>query len=306
MTATRREMNAFGAIGNTSAVRNGIEVLISLENTNLRSGLANTIHANYPMAHITEAPTFFDHRSSVEARNFDAIIVAAELTGRPTYPLCKEMREGRTGAHPFPIVSLVTDNLDNKVIRDIIDSGPDDIILLPTTPDGLRSRIDAFVLSRKPFVVTRDYTGPDRRKALRPGSEPAPTLTPPNPLSAKLQGVSRENLAANIRNATLRLHALKLERYGAQLKWLQSNPRLIVHGDAGSMTDRIRAVCHEATETLSRIDHADSAAIASTCQKLMHAAETIAAKPETTGLVVEFETATQKLTQELHRLAPHG
>ena len=66
-----------------------------------------------------------------------------------------------------------------------MNSGPDDLLLIPFAPDQIMSRLKILVERRKPFVVTHDYIGPDRRTAPRPGTTSATQFQVPNPARAQ-------------------------------------------------------------------------------------------------------------------------
>ncbi|MBF0307677.1 MAG: hypothetical protein HQL41_18795, partial [Alphaproteobacteria bacterium] len=74
---------------------------------------------------------------------------------------------------------------------------------------------------RKPFVVTHDYIGPDRRKETRPGVDSAPTVEVPNPLRAKaLSTQDAASIQRMIDAAASRINECKMERYAIQVKYL--------------------------------------------------------------------------------------
>jgi hypothetical protein len=98
---------------------------------------------------------------------------------------------------------------DQDFVRKISNAGPDHMMLLPVAPGPMLKRIDDFALSRRPFVVTLDYTGPDRRKGFRPGCEEIPLVDVPNPLKA-----STRNIPDNVRQSEIELTEIHLHALG--------------------------------------------------------------------------------------------
>jgi CheY-like chemotaxis protein len=96
------------------------------------------------------------------------------------------MRNGMTGYNPFVVVIATTWDKSKTMVRRVIDSGADDLILRPFSNGILASRIEAATHHRKGFVITHDYIGPDRRRD--PGRVSAVLFEPPNSLAMKADG----------------------------------------------------------------------------------------------------------------------
>ena len=63
----------------------------------------------------------------------------------------------------IPVV-LVTCGADFQVVAQWRDSGGSDVVVKPVSPMVIQSRLVALVLNPKPFVTTKTYIGPDRRR----------------------------------------------------------------------------------------------------------------------------------------------
>jgi len=156
---------------------------------------------------------------------YDLIILPAEIGGISMAPLIVDMRNGRLGPNPFPIIIILLNSPDQTVVRKIIDSGPDDLLLIPFSPKQLLDRLEGFTRQRKPFVVTQDYTGPDRRSAARPGTEQIPQIGVPNPLMARTRKMPPAQYEKDAARVAAQLDGLKLERYAVQVTWLDKTIR---------------------------------------------------------------------------------
>jgi DNA-binding response OmpR family regulator len=91
---------------------------------------------------------------------------------------------------------------------EILNSGADGLLLRPFSAAVLDQRIRTHVMQQKPFVVTEDYIGPERRAVSRPPS--ALTFAPPNSLKMKIEGRANPDEAIRRFNADLRAACSKL------------------------------------------------------------------------------------------------
>lgn len=89
--------------------------------------------------------------------------------------------------NPYAAVIVTTWNATSSQLMRTTNSGADDLISKPLSPKQLQERLNLLVEARKKFVVTADYTGPDRRKSPREGVQ-IPLIDAPNTLRMKALG----------------------------------------------------------------------------------------------------------------------
>ncbi len=207
-----------------SARYNSTKTLLAVDNKVIRTGLREAFkHSGFRQ--FTEVA---EQGALIEALNtssFDLIIASAEIAGMSVAPIISAMRNGRMPHHPFPIVIMLLAESDHDFVRKVSDAGPDHMMVLPVAPGPMLKRIDDFAISRRPFVVTLAYTGPDRRKGHRPGCEEIPLVDVPNPLRASTRHIPDDIRQSEIELTEIHLHALKLGRYAVQLRWLDKTTR---------------------------------------------------------------------------------
>ena len=76
--------------------------------------------------------------------------------------LVKSIRLAETKANPFlPIIATLWSGATNSV-AELMNCGCDDVLLRPFSVTKITERIQNLIESRKNFVVTSDYVGPDR------------------------------------------------------------------------------------------------------------------------------------------------
>lgn len=165
-------------------------------------------------------------RDSIRNLNPDLIIVDTLLPEGDPIQLVSDVRAGKLGRNPFvPIITTIWEP-DRDTVRRIVDSGSDDLIVKPLSPAQLMSRIDVLVGHRKPFVVTSDYIGPDRRDDKDRPSD-VPRFSVPNTLEMMLNGedLDQDKLEALVEGASAEINAQRLRRHSYQIEFLV---RLIV------------------------------------------------------------------------------
>lgn len=103
-------------------------------------------------------------RQILASANLDLIIISSVIDGIYVAPMISEIRRGKLGPHPFPIVVALVTAADPAAIRQVSNCGPDDIIALPCPPQEMLDRINVFLAgARRPLVVNDGYAGPERR-----------------------------------------------------------------------------------------------------------------------------------------------
>tara|TARA_R110000868_G_scaffold2764_10_gene19196 strand:- start:4689 stop:5624 length:936 start_codon:yes stop_codon:yes gene_type:complete len=73
------------------------------------------------------------------------------------------IRHNELGTNPFICIIAVAWSPKQALVSKVVNSGADVLVAAPISPSLILDRIEALVHSRKPFVVTSDYVGPDRR-----------------------------------------------------------------------------------------------------------------------------------------------
>lgn len=73
-------------------------------------------------------------------------------------------------------------------MKQAIDCGVDDVIIRPFSTAFAEERIRTLVKARKPFIVTSDYIGPDRRRDEDRGIGSANRIEAPNTLQVVTEG----------------------------------------------------------------------------------------------------------------------
>ena len=204
---------------NFSAVR----VLIGEQSALIRQGLRNALY-NMGFREFSDTGSFSEIHQRLKDHTFDLLILDSEMEGSGTTHLIKEIRRGKLGHDPFLVTLLILTNGDEVHIRSAILSGCDDIVLVPFASGQFMTRMANVLEHRKPFVVTHDYIGPDRRNKPRPGEASAKQFLIPNPLYSRATGGSIEAYGHSVQTANA---AISTARVSSLAKAIQFETRSI-------------------------------------------------------------------------------
>lgn len=131
-----------------------------------------------------------------------------------------DIRHNELGTNPFICIIAVAWSPKQALVSKVVNSGADVLVAAPISPSLIFDRIDALVHSRKPFVVTSDYVGPDRRFLDGRESE-LELIDVPNSLREKALGqFNAARLKEEIAAARADINGHKIERQAYQVSYL--------------------------------------------------------------------------------------
>jgi CheY-like chemotaxis protein len=174
------------------------------------SNRAATRSALYSLGcrHIEIGGSLRDFLEALEHRPPDFALCEVQVGESELYRAIRELRHGEHSYNPFAIIIVTAWMPSPALTTEILNSGADGLLLRPFSAAVLDQRIRTHVMQQKPFVVTEDYIGPERRAVSRPPS--APTFAPPNSLKMKIEGRANPDEAIRRFNADLRAACSKL------------------------------------------------------------------------------------------------
>ncbi|HLN25877.1 MAG TPA: response regulator [Patescibacteria group bacterium] len=263
-----------------------IHLVLGEPNPHIREGLKAALFAN-GFRGITDCHSIERLVDVLDNPSVDVVLCDVDLPGGSFCDLVHRMRHNTLGRNPFVLTLATTGDPNLAMVRQVIDAGVDDLLVKPLAMDVLLERIGNFARGRKPFVVTHDYIGPDRRKDPRPGEPPKTELIEvPNPLRSKVVGgTDLVNLQRMIDNATVRLNEHKMERYSVQVGFLVT--RIVAFYDgAGSIEelvgdlDRLLFIGEDLSRRLRGTNYAHVAELALSLTALVGRIQDLPATPD--------------------------
>ncbi|MCW8862927.1 MAG: response regulator [Rhodospirillales bacterium] len=234
-----------------------VKVLIAEPDKNNRDNI-DTVIRNAGFRQIDHVRSWEDARTSIRLGSPDILILATEFPGEPDpCDVVHALRHHEYGGNPFIPIIMMTSAPEERVVRRIVNSGADDLFVMPLSSGHVIDRISALIKSRKPFVVTTDYIGPDRRspEAKRGGIE-IPLINVPNTLRARIVGGSEQSmLQQEIDDTIKRINQEKLERHAVQIGLLvelivPAYERRIIDQNIRDYVDRLVFVAEDTSRRL--------------------------------------------------------
>ena len=195
-----------------------VKALICEPSGLIRQGIRLALN-NVGIRTINEANTFLAAHKACEEGEHDFLILNQEIESNDASYILKQLRSGKLGRDPFVVSVMLLASREEPLVRAAMDSGPDDLLLIPFAPDQLMNRLRVLVDRRKPFVVTHDYIGPDRRSAARPGATSATQFQVPNPMRASGLGISQDHYARQKQEMVSTIAVERIKRLAATIEW---------------------------------------------------------------------------------------
>lgn len=280
-----------------------IRLVIADPSQLVRAGLRAALNA-CGFRSINEAHTYLKLHELLHDDAVDLLVTASEIEDNDVGFLIREVRNQKLGTNPFVVVMVLLASADPDYVRKLVDSGCDDLLLTPVAPDQLIGRIQKVSQKRKPFVVTHDYTGPDRRtKARTFTGQPAALVEAPNPIRLRMEdGPDGTRLQRQIREASSTVNRIKLERHVVQTNWLVNTMHASVRdgvAQSGDLASHMARLAATAEDMARRIRGTKVEAALPTVRDLFDAAKRMTADPGSVGFA-ELERL-HELSQALGR-----
>ncbi|WP_417793567.1 cyclic nucleotide-binding domain-containing protein [Terasakiella pusilla] len=198
-----------------------IRFLLGDANPQARQGIKGGLHMQ-GFREIEDVSNADDFKKKVVNNGFDLILMDGSLGVTKLAEVIKDIRHGTTFVSPFCVIFCIIDQPDPKTLEILADAGLDDVLVKPVALGNIIDRVERRIKRRKPFVVTLDYVGPDRRSSKRPGQEEIPLVDVPNPLAYKaLQTMEPADYVHAEQRAITQIETLKIERHVVQIDWLR-------------------------------------------------------------------------------------
>lgn len=200
--------------------RLNVTILFGDPKVHVRQGIRQAMaHEGY--RGIREFAQLGDLQEAVGGSTPDLVVLDTHMPGGDACAMVQAIRHNQLGSNPFVPVIFTTWEADADVVRRVVDSGADDLLIKPLSPAQLLTRINSLVSQRKPFIVTSDYIGPERRDSDARASG-IPQIEVPNTLKAKAAGetVSSKELQDMVDRSMKVVNEQRLQRNSYQIAFL--------------------------------------------------------------------------------------
>lgn len=100
----------------------------------------------------------------VKMRRPDILITDADMGQIGGMELVRSVRRHQDTAGPYLPIIMVTGHTEQSWVEDARDAGVNEFLAKPISAGALYSRVSQVILNPRPFVRSREYIGPDRRR----------------------------------------------------------------------------------------------------------------------------------------------
>jgi CheY-like chemotaxis protein len=163
-----------------------LTVLIIDDNKHMR-GLVRTILEALGVIHIVEARDGEHGLEKLSEKAADLVILDWNMEPMDGLALTKHLRTSPDSPDPFIPIIMLSGHTERARVMEARDAGVTEFMAKPVSARSLYARIVSIIENPRPFVRTKDYFGPDRRRQLIPFDGPERRATqdaPPTPKAA--------------------------------------------------------------------------------------------------------------------------
>jgi len=191
--------------------------------------------------------------------------------------------------NPFATVIVTTWQPTPPLLLRVTNTGADDLMVKPVSPKQVQDRLSNLIEGRKKFVVTADYTGPDRRKAPREGTQ-VPLIDAPNTLRLRATGRWEQiNLRQLMIESCRQVNGQKLLRGSVQMAFLAELARPGLAAAEKAALDHVARMPAVIDDIHRRLPEGRNTAVTALCVAVKKAVEAI--RSQAAGGSVDGETA---------------
>ncbi len=254
----------------------------------LRSAGLTAVHDTGQLERVEEA---------VDQEQTDMIIGDILSEQAAMCDLVRDLRLDKRGNNPFPVTLGLAADADQTHITRAINAGYDSIVLKPLDFALIRRRVEHYTTSRKPFVVTSTYIGPDRRLQSRISANSSRLFEVPNPVQMMAEGTPRELLLTRIHAARAEIDEEKVRSDAASIWWLAEriSEACLPGGDTEAVDSLIDQMNRQVSAIEERMPRTTYAPVIDICRALQEVAVRLNRSEGTpnASIITELQAATQ-------------
>ena len=269
-------------------------VLLASENKLSRS-VVKTILVNIGFNEVTTAVNYEEIEEGLVSLSPDMLIFDSSYSLEKMYSLIKKIRHSEFELNPFMTIIALSDGPTEELMEGVLDNGVDDILTKPYSTGQFLERITVLIEDRKPFVVTNDYIGPDRRTKERVAEgeyegeiegEVISLIKVPNALQVLSNNkMNREKFDETVKKVSDEINILKLERNGVQVTWLVTHvlagyPKDVNEGLGPKVIEHLIRLQDVMNESGYRLVDTPFSHVTNICEALMRLSEKMLKEPE--------------------------
>ena len=152
---------------------NRLRFLLVDDNAHMRR-IVRTLLNSYGARDILEAEDGAAGLDLFTNSNPDVLLIDWEMPIFSGIELAKMIRQPGANANPFVPIIMLTARTEKECVVAARDAGITEFLAKPISSKALYQRIVSVIANPRPFIKTKTYFGPDRRRNINPGAYTGP------------------------------------------------------------------------------------------------------------------------------------
>lgn len=140
-----------------------LKLLVADDNQHMRK-LISTIMGAFGCQHIYEVESAEAAWNTLRQVCIDIVIVDWQMAGMTGLDFVRKIRNAPDSPNPFLPIIMLTGHTHIDHVRLARDAGANEFLAKPVTVKALMAKITAVIENPRPFVRTKTYFGPCRRR----------------------------------------------------------------------------------------------------------------------------------------------
>jgi two-component system, chemotaxis family, chemotaxis protein CheY len=147
---------------------NRLRLLVIDDNPHMRRILRTLLHG-FGARDVMEAEDGAKGLDTFTHSSPDIVLVDWAMPACDGLKLTRMIRQADSNANPFVPIIMITGHTEKNRVTDARDSGITEFLAKPVSAKALYQRIVNVVAHPRPFIRTKSYFGPDRRRNTNAG-----------------------------------------------------------------------------------------------------------------------------------------
>mgnify|MGYP006288201883 CR=1 FL=1 len=127
-------------------------------------GIVRAVLASLGCENVHEASDADAAMALLQSEQIDILILDWKMTPTDGLALVRTLRDPETSPNPFLPVIMLTAYAEPSKVREARDAGVTEFMVKPFSAEALYRRLAVIVNRPRPFVRTKAFFGPDRRR----------------------------------------------------------------------------------------------------------------------------------------------
>ncbi|XBQ16064.1 MAG: response regulator [Oceanicaulis sp.] len=153
-----------GAEAQVDHAMSKLRVAVVDDNAAMR-GIVRAVLSSLGCTNVYEASDAKSALNIVAAERIDILIVDWKMRPVDGLALVRRLRDPEKSPNPFLPIIMLTAYAEPSKVREARDAGVTEFMVKPFAAEALYRRIAAIVNAPRPFVRTKMFFGPDRRRS---------------------------------------------------------------------------------------------------------------------------------------------